>query len=206
MNLLWIVLVTATSVILGTGLCFWLIDRAHEVDSPTWIFRTILCPVIRIMVLFVIVSQVYPAVDANAASTGFWSILFQQGQFNHLINILFFAGLLLSFIPVLSHPVFALPIQSLLTIALVFYWQYADSIASLQLFPSMTTILKITIYMMLAYFVTRELCRYVARAIDTRFAVTGSIRLVSDAIYLVLQIPVMLVYSSFLTLQLPRPG
>lgn len=203
MNLLWIVLVTATSVILGTGLCFWLIDRAHEVDSPTWIFRSILCPVIRIMVLFVIVSQVYPVVDANAASTGFWSILFQQGQFNHLINILFFAGLLLSFVPVLSHPVFALPIQSLLTIALVFHWQYSDSIASLQLFPSMATILKITIYMLLAYYVTRESSRYVSRALDTRFAVSGSIRLVSDAIYLVLQIPVMLVYGNFLELQLP---
>ena len=203
MNLLWIVLVTATSVILGTGLCFWLIDRAHEVDSPTWIFSSILCPIIRIMVLFVIVSQVYPAVDANAASTGFWSILFQQGQFNHLINILFFAGLLLSFVPLLSHPVFALPIQSLLTIALVFHWQYSDSIASLQLFPSMATILKITIYMLLAYYVTRESSRYISRALDTRFAVSGSIRLVSDAIYLVLQIPVMLVYSSFLKLQLP---
>lgn len=202
MNLLWITLVTATSVILGTGLCFWIIQRTHEIGSPTWVFETILCPVIRILVLFIIVSQVYPAVDANAASTGFWSILFQQGQFNHLINILFFAGLLLSFIPVISHPVFALPIQSLLTIALVFHWQYAGSIASLQLFPSMATILKITIYMMLAYFVTRELCRYISRAIDTRFAVIGSIRLVSDAIYLVLQIPVMLVYSSFLKLQL----
>ena len=203
MNLPWIILVTATSVTLGTGLCFWLIERAHEVDSPTWILETILCPVIRIVVLFIIVSQVYPAVDTQAASTGFWSILFQQGQFNHLINILFLAGLLLSFIPVLSHPVFDLPIQSLLTIALVFYWQYADSIASLQLFPSMATVLKITIYMVLAYFVTRELCRHVARTIDNRFAVTGSIRLVSDAIYLVLQIPVMLVYGSFLKLQLP---
>ena len=203
MNLLWVVLVTATSVILGTWLCFWIITRAQEIDSPTWIFRTILCPVIRIMVLFIIVSQVYPAIDANAARTGFWSILFQQRQFSHLINILFFAGLLLSFIPVLSHPVFALPIQSILTIALVFHWQYADSIVSLQLFPSMVTILKIAIYMMLAFYVTRESSRYISHALDTRFAVTGSIRLVSDAIYLVLQIPVILVYSSFLKLQLP---
>ena len=203
MNLLWVVLVTATSVSLGTWLCLWIITKAQEVNSPTWVFETILCPIIRIMVLFIIVSQVYPLIDANAARTGLWSILFEQQQFSHLINILFFAGLLLSFIPVLSHPVFALPIQSILTIALVFHWQYSGSIVSLHLFPSMATILKITIYMVLAYYVTGELSRHIARALDSRYAVSGSIRLVSDAIYLVLQIPVMLVYGSFLELQLP---
>ena len=203
MNLFWTVLVTATSVILGTGFCFWLIQKAHEVDSPTWIFEHILCPVIRIMVLLIVVSQVYPVIDANTTSIDFWRILVQQGQFNNLLNILFFAGLLLAFMPVLSHPVFALPIQSLLTIALVFNWQHAESINSFSLFPSFVTILKITVYMLLAYFVTRESSTYLSRRIDTALAISGSIRLISDAIHLVLQIPVMLVYCSFLKLQLP---
>jgi hypothetical protein len=70
-------------------------------------------------------------IDANTTSIDFWRILVQQGQFNNLLNILFFAGLLLAFMPVLSHPVFALPIQSLLTIALVFNWQHAESITIL---------------------------------------------------------------------------
>jgi hypothetical protein len=147
-NLFWTVLVTTTSVILGTGFCFWLIQKAQEVDSPTWIFEHILCPIIRIMVLLIVVSQVYPVIDANTTSIDFWRILMRQGQFNNLLNILFFAGLLLAFMPVLSHPVFALPIQSLLTIALVFHWQYAESIDSLSLFPSFVTILKITVYML----------------------------------------------------------
>ncbi len=203
MNLFWTVLVTTTSVILGTGFCFWLIQKAQEVDSPTWIFEHILCPIIRIMVLLIVVSQVYPVIDANTTSIDFWRILMRQGQFNNLLNILFFAGLLLAFMPVLSHPVFALPIQSLLTIALVFHWQYAESIDSLSLFPSFVTILKITVYMLFAYFVTRESSNYLSRRIDTALAISGSIRLISDAIHLVLQIPVMLVYCSFLKLQLP---
>jgi uncharacterized membrane protein YciS (DUF1049 family) len=202
-NLFWTVLVTTTSVILGTGFCFWLIQKAQEVDSPTWIFEHILCPIIRIMVLLIVVSQVYPVIDANTTSIDFWRILMRQGQFNNLLNILFFAGLLLAFMPVLSHPVFALPIQSLLTIALVFHWQYAESIDSLSLFPSFVTILKITVYMLFAYFVTRESSNYLSRRIDTALAISGSIRLISDAIHLVLQIPVMLVYCSFLKLQLP---
>ncbi len=203
MNLFWTVLVTTTSVILGTGFCFWLIQKAHEVDSPKWIFEHILCPIIRIMVLLIVVSQVYPVIDANTTSLDFWRILVRQGQFNNLLNILFFAGLLLSFMPVFSHPVVALPIQSLLTIALVFNWQHAESIDSFSLFPSFVTILKITVYMLFAYFVTRESSYYLSRRIDTALTITGSIRLISDAIYLVLQIPVMLVYCSFLKLQLP---
>lgn len=203
MNLFWTVLVTTTSVILGTGLCFWLIQKAHEVDSPTWIFEHILCPIIRIIVLLIVVSQIYPVIDVDTTSLDFWRILIRQGQFNHLLNILFFAGLLLTFLPILSHPVLALPIQSLLTIALVFNWQFAGSIDSLSLFPSFMTMLKITVYMLLAYFVTRQLSYYLSRRVDTALAISGSIRLISDAIHLVLQIPVMLVYCSFLKLQLP---
>jgi len=85
----------------------------------------------------------------------------------------------------------------------VFQWQYAESIAALQLFPSTITILKIVAYMLLAYFATREASIHLSRCIDKKLVISGSIRLVSDAIYLVLQIPVMLIYCSFLKLQLP---
>jgi hypothetical protein len=90
----------------------------------------------------------------------------------------------------------------MLTIALVFSWQYADSGLSGELFPSIATLLKIFAYMLLAYFVTRESSIPMGRWIDRRFALDGSIRLVSDAVYMVLQIPVMLIYCSYLQQQL----
>jgi hypothetical protein len=196
-------MITASSVIAGTGLCFWLLYQAREVDSTLWFLQHILCPIVRIIVLFIIVSQIYPALDSNSTSVEFWRVLSQQGQFNDLLNILFFVGLLMAFMPLVNHPVLALPIQSGLTIALVFHWQYAESIPSLQLFPSAATILKIVVYMLLAYLATREASIHLSRWIDKKLVISGSIRLVSDAIYLVLQIPVMLIYCSFLKLQLP---
>ncbi len=202
MNLLWTILLTVISVGVGTVLCFWLIYHAREVDSSVWILEHVACPIIRIVVLLIVVAQVYPVIDVNSSSVEFWKLLSQQGLFNDLLNILFFAGLLLSFIPLVNHPVFALPIQSILTIAVVFNWQYADAGSSLQLLPSLATTLKIFAYMLLAYFVTRESSIYLSRRIDRRFALDGSIRLISDAIYLVLQIPVMLIYCSFLRLQI----
>ncbi len=202
MNLLWTILLTVISVGVGTVLCFWLIYHAREVDSSVWILEHVACPIIRIVVLLIVVAQVYPVIDVNSSSVEFWKLLSQQGLFNDLLNILFFAGLLLSFIPLVNHPVFALPIQSILTIAVVFNWQYADAGSSLQLLPSLATTLKIFAYMLLAYFVTRESSIYLSRRIDRRLALDGSIRLVSDAIYLVLQIPVMLIYCNFLRLQI----
>ncbi|MCP4769224.1 MAG: hypothetical protein GY875_23575 [Gammaproteobacteria bacterium] len=196
-------MLTVISVGGGTVLCFWLIYHAHKVDSPVWILEQVVCPIIRIVVLLIVVAQVYPVIDVNSNSVEFWKMLGQEGLFNDLLNILFFAGLLLSFIPLVNHPVFALPIQSMLTIALVFNWQYTDAVFAPQLLPSPATALKIFGWMLLAYYVTRESSIYLSRWIDRRLALDGSIRLVSDAIYLVLQIPVMLIYCNFLKQQLP---
>jgi hypothetical protein len=200
-NLFWVVLMTATSATLGSGLCLWLLHQARETDSSLWIVRQVLCPVIRIILLLIVVSLTYPAIDDNFSSAAFWQIL-SPGQFNDLLNILFLAGLLLSFLPLVNHPALALPIQSIFSLALLFHWQYAGSIESITLFPSITTLLQIVAYMALAYFVTRETSIQVARWIDHKLVVSGSVRVVAEAIYLVLQIPVMLVYCSFLRLQL----
>jgi len=201
-NPFWAIVLTLTSVSIGTGLCLWLLHKVQEVPTTLWIVGQIVCPMIRILVLFSVVSLVYPAIDEQSSSIEFWKMLGQQGQFNDLLNILFFAGLMLTFIPLLNHPVFALPIQSVLTIALVFSWQYADRVDNLQLLPSLATQLKIVAYMLLGYFATLRSSVYLSRWLDKQFAIHGSIRLVADAIYLVLQVPVMLIYCSFLMLQL----
>jgi len=202
-NPFWVVVLTFAGVSAGTGLCFWILHKAQEVPASVWLPEHVFCPIIRILVLLFVVSLVYPAFNAQGGSLEFWQLLVRQGQFNDLLNILFFAGLLLAFLPLVSHPLFALPIQSILTLALVFNWQYAAGVDNLQLLPSAATALKIVGYMILAYFLTREISIHLSRWLDQRFHIEGSIRLVSDAIYLVLQIPVMLIYCSFLRQQLP---
>lgn len=202
MNPFWTILLTLASVSAGTGLCFWLLHKAREVPTPVWILGHIVCPMIRILVLLSVVSLVYPAIDGQSSSIDFWRVLGQQEQFNDLLNILFVAGLMLTFIPVLNHPVLAMPLQSILTIALVFSWQYADRIDDLSVLPSLATQLKIFAYMLLAYFVTRHSSVHLSRWLDHKYAINGSIRLVADATYLVLQVPVMLIYCSFLKIQL----
>ena len=198
MNLPFTIVLTILSVTVGTSLCFWLMHKAREVKTSLWVLEHIICPIIRILVMLSVVSLVYPTIHAESSPFEFWQVLAQQGQFNLLLNILFFAGLAMSFLPVLSHPVVALPLQSSLTIALVFSWQYASEVSLAALFPSALTLGKLVIYMSLAYVVTRESSIKLSRLIDERYAIEGSVRLVSDAIYMILQIPVMLIYCSYL--------
>jgi len=201
-NLLWVMFITGLSVIAGTSACFWLLGKAGEVNTTSWVLQRVICPIIRVMVLMIIVSLVYPTVDENISSLDFWRLLSHSGQFSDLLNILFLASLLLGFIPIINHPAFALPAQACLTIALVFQWQYAPLADSLSLFPTVAVILKISGYMMVAYLVTRESSIHISRWIDQKLVISGSIQLVSEAIFLVLQIPVMLIYCGFLKQQL----
>jgi hypothetical protein len=204
MSLFWTIPLSLIIVVTGTGLCFWVLHKAQEVDSSVWILEHVVCPMLRIVMLLAVVSLVYPVIDEQSTTADFWRVLGQQGQFNDLLNILFIAGLLLAFVPLLGHPVFALPLQSMLTIALVFEWQYAGGGHFVSLLPSLAVFAKIFGYMLFAWFLTREASIRLSRLIDRSFAVDGSIRLVSDAIYLLLQIPVMLIYCGYLQAQLSR--
>ena len=202
MSLFWVVLVTLASVLAGGSLCLYLLYHARDFHLPVWLLEHAICPVLRIIVLLVVVSQVYPVIDESFGPLDFWRVLIATDHFDDLVNILFFGSLLLAFIPLLDHPVVALPLQSGLAIALVFHWQYGDTLTDLTLLPSLTLVLKIVIYMLIAYLVTRELAAVIARAVDEHWSIDGSIRLVSDALFVALQLPVMYTYAGYLQAQL----
>ena len=202
MSWFWIVLLTIASVTLGTGLCYYLLQKTSDIEPTHWIAEHIACPILRILILIIIVSLIYPLIGNGDFS--FWEIILQPDHFNHLINILFFGSLIMAFLPLVNHPIFSLPIQSCLTVALVFNWQNGNLLGeSFSYLPGIAFLAKLILYMALAYFVTRESSIGLSRLLDRQFHVSGSIRLVADAIYLLLQIPVIWMYCSYLQTQLP---
>ena len=201
MNPLGVILVTLTSVVAGTSACFWLLHQARDADTTVWILEHILCPILRILVLLIVVSQIYPSLQGNGSGLDFWRVLLRQGQFNDLVNILFFAGLGMAFVPWINHPAIALPLQALFTVALVFHWQFPEWQTGVSLWPTMATLLKIAGFMLFAWLLVRALGPRAGRLLDRRYAVEGSTVLVADALYLWLQIPVILVYTAYLNAQ-----
>ncbi len=202
MNLFWAALVTLASVLVGTGACFWLLQQAREADTTVWILEHIICPILRILVLLVVVSQVYPSLQGNGSGLDFWRVLLLQDNFGDLINLLFLAGLALAFLPFVNHPAIALPLQALFTVAVVFHWQFSELRATISLWPNLITLLKIAAFMLFAWLFVREMGPRAGRLLDRRYAVDGSTILVSDAFYLWLQIPVILMYTAYLNMQL----
>ena len=200
MNLFWIILIIIGCACSGISLCFWLLQKATNDSFTIWFLEHIACPIIRILVLLLIVSLLYPSIGTESSTASFWQVMLQQNNINEAINILFFGSLMLSFLPVLNHPVFTLPVQSCLSIGLVFSWQYEPVLSNLpSLVPAIGDWAKMAIYMAIAFFVTRHTSVIAAKWIDRKMEVSGSIRLVSDSIYLVLQIPIILAYCTFLS-------
>ena len=203
MSLFWIIIFTGISVITSTGLCFYLLAKTKDADITVWILEQVICPVIRILALLVIVSLIYPFLSPDTTAADYWRVLIHEQNINHAINILFFASLFLIFIPILNHPAFALPLQSCLSIALVFNWQFSAELNQpIRFFPPTVDLVKIVMYLIAAYFITTRSSSVLSRWVDKKLAISGSIRLVSDSIFLILQIPVMLMYSAFLGKQL----
>jgi len=203
MSLFWIVIFTCLSVLASTGFCFYLLRKTSDVGPTVWILEHVICPILRILALLIIVSLIYPNLAPDTTAADYWSVLVHEQNINHAINILFFGSLLLAFIPFAGHPVFALPLQGCLSIALVFNWQYSVVLERApQFIPPITDLMKIVLYLIAAYFVTSKSSVLLSRWIDKKLVISGSIRLVSDSIYLVLQIPVMLMYCAFLGKQL----
>ncbi|HEY5740495.1 MAG TPA: hypothetical protein VIW27_12280, partial [Gammaproteobacteria bacterium] len=94
MNLLLPAIIVAGSVLGGVSLSFYLLHKAHQTDTLVWYLEHVLCPLLRVIVLLIVVSQVYPAIDSQSTSLDFWRHLRERQQLQDIVNILFFGGLL----------------------------------------------------------------------------------------------------------------
>ena len=205
MSPFWIIIFTLLVVTTATAINYIAIRFTEDSDTTQWVLEHIHCPIVRILSLLVIVGLMYSNVNPGQESAIFWQLAFSGKNINNLINIVFFGSLLMAFIPFIEHPIFSLPVQSCVTLALVFNWQYgAQEHISISLLPDILLILKIIAYMALAYFATRHISISLSSWIDEQLTIKGSIKLIGDAIYLVLQIPVIMMYGAYISSQLPE--
>ena len=201
-------LVIALPLILITGaittsLSFWFLNKAHEHPPSDWAVVHVLSPVLRTISLIIAVSLVFPVLFPQSSVAALWQMLLQQEHFNNLLNSLFFASLLMSFIPLLSHPMVSLPSQSCLAIAVVFDWFFSERSVEILWMPDWLTILKLVVTMLAILLIGHQLASYVSKQVDETYHLTGSIQLVADVIYLPLLVPIMMIYGGWLSQQLP---
>ncbi len=190
-----LLLLSLLSVGLG-AFCAWLERHFDGISVSEWLLEHFYCPAGRILLLILACLLLWPQIEPSLGYGQVFGLLGDGKFLVNSLNIIFLSGLVLSFIPVLGHPAIGLPILSALAMAVVAYHALPDLPATPRWWPDLGTALKLFGIALLGHFAVRELAARWSRAYDDHFLVSGSIRLFNDWLYLLLQVPLIIVYGS----------
>ncbi len=186
---------TLLSLLLGIG-CAWLEKHFDGISVSEWLLEHFYCPAGRILLLMLATLLLWPQIDPGLSLSGMFALLGDGDFLVSSLNIIFLTGLILSFIPVLGHPAIGLPILSALATAVVARHVLPDLPADPRWWPDMETSLKLLVVAIGGHLAIRQVASHWARAYDDHFLVEGSIRLFNDWLYLLLQVPLILIYGA----------
>ena len=201
-NFVWIALVIIVLSIALAFACAFLHRHFQYVSVAEWLTEHVYCPLGRVLLLVLMVFLLYPLMIPGSDYAQLWA-LFSRPPFQiNMINILFVAGLLFSFLPIVSHPAVGMPLLGCIATALFFKHQYAmPNQVDFTGFPAPLGLVKIAVLILIAYWLTRWLNRALSQWVDLKFMVSDSENLISDINYLIFQMPIVLAYGQAL---LPR--
>jgi hypothetical protein len=192
-----LLLLTLLSLVLG-AFCAWLQKLFDGISVSEWLLDHFYCPAGRVLLLILTCLLLWPRIDP-ALEYGRMFRLLGDGDFLvSSLNILFLASLVLSFIPLLGHPAIGLPILSALATAVVAAHIAPDLPHHPRWWPDLTTLLQMLVIALGGHLAIRHLASRWARAYDDHFLVTGSIVLFNDWLYLLLQVPLIIVYGEWI--------
>ena len=201
-NFVWI---ATLIIILSTAvayLCILLHNHFLYIPTAEWLSEHIYCPLSRVLLLMLMAFLLFPLIVENTSYSSLFQLFFHSHFLMNMVNILFFSSLIFSFIPVLSHPAFGMPISGCIATAL-FYFHQVTIPAQIEFdwLPSGGAFGYIVILMIMTYLLGNWLSEIVSEWIDQKFIVTESKNLVTDINYLIFQMPVILAYGQSLALQ-----
>ena len=197
-----VLLIIVLSVGIGYG-CALIHKHLMYSSAGEWLVEHIYCPLARVLLLITCAFLLLPLIHTTTSYGDLLTVFFLQDFLINLVNILFASSLIISFLPVLNHPSVALPILSCIAITLLFQHHLASPRGiELNWVSDIAVIGKMLFIAIATGLAARWLNREIAEWADNKFIVTGSISMVSDINYLILQIPIVLAYGASLAAQL----
>lgn len=169
--------------------------HVHSRMALAW-FESFVLPLGRVFALMLFIGCAYPALYGLGTAPSFGALLrAEPGRFDHLLTVLFLAGLLLPAIPLLRHALgIVLPLQGMAGVALVANWCAAALQQPLALWPT----LAVWTGLALAAIFAQLLAVLLTRAIDDPLLQEDA----RDLLLLWLQAPALLIYGQYLGHQL----
>jgi hypothetical protein len=200
--------VVAPSLIISV---FWLLDKINHsakgsywaIEFNNWTTQHIWLPLVRIVAILLFIAMSHPVLFGIESATPI-STLLDSNRIDTLVNVLFVISVLLPLLPLVGrmHSVI-LPIQSLAAAQLLFSWMNQhDYHADISLLPSFTTFTLLSALIITSHFVGKWIARHTGQFLDENFNVDGSTDLIFQSVLLLLQGPLLLVYTVELGSQL----
>ena len=193
-------------ILLSTALayaCTLLHKQVLYIALAEWLMEHVYCPLLKVLLLMLMAFLLFPLIFPDIHYSELIQLFLQQRFLISMLNILFFSSLLFTFLPLLSHPAFAMPVLGCIATGLLFMHHIAmPAQIDFHWLPSAVVTGKIIFLMILTHFISRWINTNLSEYIDLRFIITGSKALIADINYLIFQIPVVLAYGQGLMLQL----
>jgi len=197
---------TLLSLLLGM-FCAWLERHFDGISVSEWLLDHFYCPAGRVLLLILATLLLWPQIDPRLDYAQMLHLLGDDEFLINSLNIIFLSSLVLSFIPLLGHPAIGLPILSALATAVVARHVLPELPDPARWWPDAGTALKLLVVAAGGHLGVRSLAGRWSRAYDDHFLVEGSIRLFNDWLYLLLQVPLILIYGAgLMSWQAPSAG
>lgn len=194
-----LIMLLSTSV---AFLCIFLHRHFLYIPTAEWLSEHIYCPLIRVLLLMLMAFLLFPLMLEQITYSQLLELFFKKDFLINMVNILFFSGLIFSFIPVLNHPALGIPILGCIATALFYLHQIAiPANIEFDWVPSGGAFINIIFLMIITHMLGKWMSDSVSSWIDQKFIVIQSKNLVTDVNYLIFQMPVILAYGQSLSLQ-----
>lgn len=200
--------ISAPLILLAT---LWLSSLAHASigheawakELNHWGTQHVWLPLARIAAILLFIVAAFPVIYGLDSDIAIGDILHSE-RIDTLINTLFVISLLLPLIPVVGRiHALVLPLQSLAAAQLLFNWlnQHAYQ-QDISLLPSLSAWLQTILLVIASHGISLWLAKHIGLWLDDQFNVEGFDELLLQSILLILQAPLLLIYTVELGRQL----
>lgn len=186
------------AVIIVELLSAHLTQAVHHVRVTAWIVEHVGIPLARTATLLLFIFAAYPLLYGVSWAPPLTTLLFDdEGHLRYLLNSVFLVTLLLPLLPLsIARIQLILPIQGITATALLFHWSgSAMGRGEMVYWPGNLPVLAIVTLGFLIGPIASAIGRFSGDAVDRLFERYDGEQLVTDGVTLLLQLPLLLIYT-----------
>lgn len=176
-----------------------------DVAPSHWLMERIIVPAARALALVGFILVAYPVLFGVETAPSIGELLaVGQLRLTNLVNVVFLLSLLLPLIPVFSRwPAFVLPLQGIAAATMVFRWWAENQLQTdIHFWPGISTIFSLLVLAIVTHEIAKQLSHQLEKSVDALINREGSGRLIYRTVVMIMQVPVILLYTLSLGQQL----